>query len=417
MRDRVLRRSPRCAVGSALVVVSSHRNPVVSALAWRDPGARSPVFFLLLDAQFLARLQIMVYAGAIVVLFLFVIMLLNLARAGARWRVGRDPAVPRRRCSRGVAVLAGHGPCALRGRWTRSPRPSPERFGCVAGAGRRALHRLPAAVRGDLAAAAGGDGRRRAPGEAGRAMTVASSRREAPSADPLRLRAPGRRVLFAIGVVGVLTAPQRHRRSSCRRADAERRQPGASSPTRAPARRRRAARSSSSSSWTVAAAEAAVGPRDRHRALPPARHDRRRTSEPAALVSGSSVLDLLWLDPAAAARSASRSNGRRRRCRSAARRALRRVVALARRRSARCASLAASRSGDCATSCSATARSARRASLGDWTRPRSIDIGLPARPALGGDAPRRHRRRLPDPRLLASATWRTRPASSASSST
>jgi len=36
--------------------------------------------FVLLDAQFIAVLQVLVYAGAIMVLFLFVIMLLNLGR-------------------------------------------------------------------------------------------------------------------------------------------------------------------------------------------------------------------------------------------------------------------------------------------------------------------------------------------------
>src|SRR5439155_514512 len=38
--------------------------------------------FVLLDAQFIAVLQVLVYAGAIMVLFLFVIMLLNLGRPG-----------------------------------------------------------------------------------------------------------------------------------------------------------------------------------------------------------------------------------------------------------------------------------------------------------------------------------------------
>jgi NADH-quinone oxidoreductase subunit J len=38
--------------------------------------------FVLLDAQFIAALQVLVYAGAIMVLFLFVIMLLNLGRPG-----------------------------------------------------------------------------------------------------------------------------------------------------------------------------------------------------------------------------------------------------------------------------------------------------------------------------------------------
>src|SRR5216117_4468911 len=38
--------------------------------------------FVMLDAQFIAALQVLVYAGAIMVLFLFVIMLLNLGRPG-----------------------------------------------------------------------------------------------------------------------------------------------------------------------------------------------------------------------------------------------------------------------------------------------------------------------------------------------
>ena len=38
--------------------------------------------FVLLDAHFIAAIQVLVYAGAIMVLFLFVIMLLNLGRGG-----------------------------------------------------------------------------------------------------------------------------------------------------------------------------------------------------------------------------------------------------------------------------------------------------------------------------------------------
>ncbi len=65
------------AVGSALLVVL-HRNPVVSAMALAFHLVSIAGFFLLLDAQFLAFLQVIVYAGAIMVLILFVIMLLNL---------------------------------------------------------------------------------------------------------------------------------------------------------------------------------------------------------------------------------------------------------------------------------------------------------------------------------------------------
>src|SRR5215212_5400900 len=65
------------AVIFALVVVL-HRNPVVGALALVASFFALAVMYVLLDAPFLAALQIIVYAGAIMVLFLFVIMLLNL---------------------------------------------------------------------------------------------------------------------------------------------------------------------------------------------------------------------------------------------------------------------------------------------------------------------------------------------------
>ncbi len=65
------------ALFSAAVVVF-HRKPVVCALALAFNLVSIAGFYLLLDAQFLALLQVIVYAGAIMVLFLFVIMLLNL---------------------------------------------------------------------------------------------------------------------------------------------------------------------------------------------------------------------------------------------------------------------------------------------------------------------------------------------------
>jgi NADH-quinone oxidoreductase subunit J len=62
---------------SALVVVL-HRSPVYSALGLVGTLALMAVLFLGLDAHVVGFLQVIVYAGAIVVLFLFVIMLLNL---------------------------------------------------------------------------------------------------------------------------------------------------------------------------------------------------------------------------------------------------------------------------------------------------------------------------------------------------
>ncbi len=66
-------------VASALTVVL-HRNPVHSAVALVGTLFLQAVIFLGLDAQLIAFLQVIVYAGAVVVLFLFVIMLLNLQR-------------------------------------------------------------------------------------------------------------------------------------------------------------------------------------------------------------------------------------------------------------------------------------------------------------------------------------------------
>ena len=65
------------AVIFALVVIL-HRNAVVGALSLVASFFALAVMYVLLDAPFLAALQVIVYAGAIMVLFLFVIMLLNL---------------------------------------------------------------------------------------------------------------------------------------------------------------------------------------------------------------------------------------------------------------------------------------------------------------------------------------------------
>lgn len=64
------------AVASALAMVIS-KNTVNSALFLVLNMISLAGLFLLLKAQFLAIIQVLVYAGAIMVLFLFVIMLLN----------------------------------------------------------------------------------------------------------------------------------------------------------------------------------------------------------------------------------------------------------------------------------------------------------------------------------------------------
>jgi len=70
------------AVVSAILLVL-FRNPVYSALSLVTTFFCLAGFFVLLDAYFLAAVQVIVYAGAIMVLFLFVIMLLNLGHPDA----------------------------------------------------------------------------------------------------------------------------------------------------------------------------------------------------------------------------------------------------------------------------------------------------------------------------------------------
>jgi NADH-quinone oxidoreductase subunit J len=68
------------AVGSALMVVFS-RNPVHSILYLIVTFIALSGHYIMLNAQFLAIVNIIVYAGAIMVLFLFVVMLMNLNRS------------------------------------------------------------------------------------------------------------------------------------------------------------------------------------------------------------------------------------------------------------------------------------------------------------------------------------------------
>ena len=67
------------AVGSSIVVVA-HKSAIYSTLSLVLTLFAMAVLFVLLGAPFLGALQILVYAGAIVVLFLFVIMLLNIQK-------------------------------------------------------------------------------------------------------------------------------------------------------------------------------------------------------------------------------------------------------------------------------------------------------------------------------------------------
>jgi NADH:ubiquinone oxidoreductase subunit 6 (subunit J) len=80
-------------VGAALSLLSSglavilFANPFYSALALIANLASLAVLYLLLDAEFVAAAQVLVYAGAVVVMFLFVIAYLG-GRADAPWAGG-----------------------------------------------------------------------------------------------------------------------------------------------------------------------------------------------------------------------------------------------------------------------------------------------------------------------------------------
>ena len=84
-------------LAAALLVVFS-RQPIYSVLSLLVAMFCLASLFVMLGAYVVAALQILLYAGAVLVLFLFVIMLLNLApEALARW-------TPFTRRSAGIAV-------------------------------------------------------------------------------------------------------------------------------------------------------------------------------------------------------------------------------------------------------------------------------------------------------------------------
>ena len=101
------------------------RNPIYSAFALIVTLCSLSVIFGLLGSPFIAVLQVVVYAGAIMVLFLFVLMLLNVKREEAR-PAGRPRARGGRaragaRCSSvqvGLGARGGSTPAPRRRRTT-----------------------------------------------------------------------------------------------------------------------------------------------------------------------------------------------------------------------------------------------------------------------------------------------------------
>jgi NADH-quinone oxidoreductase subunit J len=78
------------ALASAIAFVT-RKSPVTAALWLVNSMFSLAVLFVMLDAQFIGVMQVLVYAGAIMVVFLFVVMLLNLghpaelAQARGKW--------------------------------------------------------------------------------------------------------------------------------------------------------------------------------------------------------------------------------------------------------------------------------------------------------------------------------------------
>ncbi len=111
-------------VASSLLVIL-HKNPVTSALFLIAAFCSLAGIYLVLQAEFIGMVQIIVYAGAIMVLFLFVIMYLNLGqdvetgvqiafRRGFGWIIG--------------AALVIGGVALFGQRWALGPS-SPETLG------------------------------------------------------------------------------------------------------------------------------------------------------------------------------------------------------------------------------------------------------------------------------------------------
>src|SRR6184192_763376 len=65
------------ALASAIAFVT-RKNPVTAALWLVNTMFSLAALYVMLDAQFIGVMQVLLYAGAIMVVFLFVVMLLNL---------------------------------------------------------------------------------------------------------------------------------------------------------------------------------------------------------------------------------------------------------------------------------------------------------------------------------------------------
>ncbi|MFQ5964621.1 MAG: NADH-quinone oxidoreductase subunit J [Candidatus Scalinduaceae bacterium] len=101
------------AVICAICVVAQ-KSPLYSGIFLIQTMVSLAVLYVMLHAQFVAAIQIMIYAGAIMVLFIFVIMLLNLSKEDVE--AGRDRLILHRVSAifLGIILFAVIGVVALK---------------------------------------------------------------------------------------------------------------------------------------------------------------------------------------------------------------------------------------------------------------------------------------------------------------
>ena len=147
------------------MLVITRKNPVHSALALIVTLLGMAGLYLMLYAPFVAGVQIILYAGGIMVLFLFVIMLVNIEKSqkeeqfNKQWLVGIAGSD---RLGALFVLVYVKGKSAVSGRCAML---MPEQSNTTQQVGSPALRQLHVHLRNRLAVAAGGDHRSGSDGE------------------------------------------------------------------------------------------------------------------------------------------------------------------------------------------------------------------------------------------------------------
>jgi len=125
-------------IASAIVTITN-RNPVSAAVALAFNLVAIAGLYMVLDAQFIGLLQVIVYAGAIMVLILFVIMLLNLREEAKAHPAGTFQRILAPVTALLFAIVIG------RAVWSSAPSSFPEKvegFGTAASLGKELFARF-----------------------------------------------------------------------------------------------------------------------------------------------------------------------------------------------------------------------------------------------------------------------------------